>query len=157
MYKIVFFRKTNVFLFQSRVFYRALGCGTRRGLACTRQCKWFQAGLHGACFGCSNSRSLASNHGVAFREARAEQGNGKPTFKLYFFFFSPLLYSHSATVRHSRQASPVVTASDTTYACVDTVYACVCCVCVSVRVCTGLCTCWHLEELPLVSFFLCWY
>ena len=40
---------------------------------------WVPGGVRGACSGRSKSRNLASNHGVAFRGARAEQDNGKPT------------------------------------------------------------------------------
>ena len=61
---------------------------------------WVLAGLHGACSGRSKSRSLASDHGVAFREARVEQDNEKPNMLRSFFAFvsAPLLYSHAATV-----------------------------------------------------------
>ena len=38
---------------------------------------WVPGGLRGACSGCSKSRNLASNHGVALRGARAEQDIGK--------------------------------------------------------------------------------
>ena len=44
---------------------------------------WIPGGLRGACSGRSKSRNLASNRGVAFREARAEQDNGKPTCQLF--------------------------------------------------------------------------
>ena len=120
---------------------------------------WVQAGLHGACSGRSKSRSLASKHGVAFRGVRADKDNGKPTFQLFFaFIFAPMLYSHAAAVRHSLQAFPVATATDTTYACVDTAYVCVCCVCVCVRACAGLCM--RVLALGRASFgtiFPCWY
>ena len=44
---------------------------------------WVPGGLRDACCGRSKSRNLASIHGVAFRGARAEQGNGKPTYQLF--------------------------------------------------------------------------
>ena len=40
---------------------------------------WVQAGLRGACSGRSKLRNLASNHGIAFRRAIANQAHGKPT------------------------------------------------------------------------------
>ena len=47
----------------------ALGCGARRGAACTPRHNF-------------GSRNLASNHGVAFRRARATQDHGNPTCQL---------------------------------------------------------------------------
>ena len=40
-------------------------------------------GLRGVCSARSKSRNLASSRGVAFRGARAEQDNGKPTCQLF--------------------------------------------------------------------------
>ena len=58
--------------------FSRLGCGARRGAVCTRRV-WVPGRLRGACSGSSKSQNLASNHGVAFRGARAEQDNEKPT------------------------------------------------------------------------------
>ena len=44
---------------------------------------WVPGGLRGAYSGHSKSRKLASNHGVAFREGRAEQDNSKLTCQLF--------------------------------------------------------------------------
>ena len=72
----------HAFLRRPYIFSRTLCWGARRGPACTprRNYKvWAPGGLCGACSGRSKSQNLLSNHGVAFREARAEQDNGKPT------------------------------------------------------------------------------
>ena len=76
----VFFQHVHAFLRCPWVFSRALGCKARRGarLYTTAQV-WVPGRLRGACSGRSKSRNLASNHGVAFRRAKAEQDNGKPT------------------------------------------------------------------------------
>ena len=75
---------------------------------------------------------MASNHGVNFRGARAEEDNGKHILKSFAFILASPMYNHAATVQHSLEALPVVTLTDAIYACVDTAYACVC-VCVRVR------------------------
>ena len=84
------FGHLHSFLRRPWVFSLHLGCGGRRGPACTPTTGlvWVPGGLRGSCFGRSKSRNLASSRGVAFRGARAEQDNGKPTFLL---FFAPLL------------------------------------------------------------------
>ena len=58
---------------------------------------WVPAGFHGACSGRSKLRNLASNHGVAFRGARAEQDNGTYVSKYNFRFFRPAAVSPAST------------------------------------------------------------
>ena len=66
----------KTFLFCPRLFSRALGCGARRGAACTRRCKCGpRPGSVTRALGAHWSRDPASNHGVAFRGARAGQDN----------------------------------------------------------------------------------
>ena len=63
------------FLFWSQ-FFRAFGCGARRGAACTLRRKvCVPAGLCGACSGRSKSRSWQVIKGSIFRRARAYQDN----------------------------------------------------------------------------------
>ena len=61
------------------LFSRSRLRGTQWGRLYTTAQVWVPGVLRGACFGRSKSRNLASNHGVAFRGAGAEQDNGKPT------------------------------------------------------------------------------
>ena len=98
----------------------ALGCGARRGAACTPRHNF-------------GSRNLASNHGVAFRRARATQDHGNPTCQLLCCTAvkaSLLCGSHSTTaIAHQ-------VCVDHYYACVDIAYACLFCVCYDT--CTSL-------------------
>ena len=61
------------------LFSRSRLWGTQGGRLYTTAQVWGSGGFRSACSGPSKSRHLASNHGVAFRRARAEQENGKPT------------------------------------------------------------------------------
>ena len=66
---------------------------------------WAPAGLRGARPGRSKWGELVSNHGIAFRRARASRDNGKKTFQLFFsteshgnstrFKLSPCLYTRA--------------------------------------------------------------
>ena len=47
---------------------------------------WAPAGLRGACSGRSKSRELESNHGIAFRRARASQAHGNAQY-IYLVYF----------------------------------------------------------------------
>ena len=87
-----FFVHWPPFLFWPRVFSRGLGCGACRGPACTHGAS---LGPGRACSGHSKSRELASNHGIAFRRAIANQAHGNPDiyiFTCFHFFTSPLLF-----------------------------------------------------------------
>ena len=128
---------------------------------------WFPGGLRGACYGHSKSRNLQRNHEVAFRGARPEQDNEKPTYQpfcytddndeLYCSKRSLLCGSHGTTaVAHH-------VCVDDLYACVDNTYFEVCvsvmCVCYDtcarefrcVRVCALVC--WN-PIFQLFFFFL---
>ena len=61
------------------LFWRSRLRGTLGRRLYTTLQVWIPRGPGGARSGRLNSRNLASNHGVAFRGARAEQDNGKPT------------------------------------------------------------------------------
>ena len=79
-----FFFNNCTFFSGARGSSRALGCGARRGPACTPRRKFgSRAGSVARSLGVLQSRNLASNHGVALRGARAEQDNGKPTCRLF--------------------------------------------------------------------------
>ena len=87
---------------------------------------WVSAGLRGACFGRSESRELASNHGVDFRRARAKQNDGSPhqTNDQYFFLRVLLCITvHTSETSHVTTASlmeafPFVAATNDASACV---------------------------------------
>ena len=53
---------------------------------------WPPDGLRGACSGRSKSRELASNYGIAFRRARANQAHGNP--KMSFFVLGSAAVCH---------------------------------------------------------------
>ena len=93
-------QRLHAFLRRPWVFSRALGYGARRGarLNTTAQV-CVPGGRRGACSGRSKLRNLASNHGVAFRGARAEQGNGKPTCQQVCSTAVKALYLVAATVQ----------------------------------------------------------
>ena len=119
----------------------ALGCGARRGAACTPRHNF-------------GSRNLASNHGVAFRRARATQDHGNPTCQLLCCTAvkaSLLCGSHSTTaIAHQVCVDH--------YACVDIAYACLCYdtyVCVSVGVCGSVYSCAGIPRFSVLFFWLC--
>ena len=87
MYKkwsFFFFLEYKLFSSGRGSFSRSRQRGSQRARLYTTVQVWAPAGPRGACFGRSNSRNLASNHGVAFRPARANQAYANPNF---FFFF----------------------------------------------------------------------
>ena len=65
--KCTCFARLHALLGRPRVISRALGCGARRGAACTprRKC-WSRAGSVARSW-CSKSRDPANNHRIAFR------------------------------------------------------------------------------------------
>ena len=97
---------------------------------------WVPAGLRGACSGRSKSRNLASDHGVAFRGARAEQDSGKRRCHL-FCSTCCKVQQHGSNNRFKLSSVSQLL----TLRCVCGPLLCVCgdvcvlCVC-SVRVCT---------------------
>ena len=143
-YKTVFSSgMKNLYLPVAGLFSHARLRGTQEVRLYTTVHVWVQAGLHGACSRRSQPRNLASNHGVAYRGARAEQDKWKTHISEFLHLF--LLHCCTATqpqVRHLFQAFPVVTATDTTNAMrAWALLMCVCCVCVCVRLCAGLFMC----------------
>ena len=80
----IFLEHLHSFLRRPWVFSCALGCGARRGPACTPRRKfWSRPGSVARAVGVQSREILASNHGVAFRGAKAEQDNGKPTVSCF--------------------------------------------------------------------------
>ena len=75
--------------------------------------------------GRSKPRNLASNHGVAFRRAEAEQYNGKPTGRLFCSTAVKAPHFVAAMVQPLAHQINV----DHYYACVDIAHACLCRVC----------------------------
>ena len=116
----VFFLHLHAFLRRPWVLSRGLGCGARLYTAQI----WVPGGLRGACCGSSKSRNLTINHGVAFRGARAEQGNGKPTRQLFFV----AAVKGSNTVTTFEISFPRYYGDGHYCACVVMMYACMCCV-----------------------------
>ena len=106
---------------------------------------WIPAELCGTCSGRSKPLSLASNHGIAFRPARANQARANPKNVSKFFIFSPLMlflkYHNSCerlgnqgTTAAALQAFPFVTATNGASKC-GFMRVCACaCVCLSVIV-----------------------
>ena len=97
---------------------------------------WVPGGLRGACSGRSKSRHLASNHGVAFRGARAEQDNGNST--CFCSTAVQALYLVAATVK---EQSHIMFVRTTTYFILH-----VCCACYGGLSACGsadLFVCWH--------------
>ena len=113
-------------------FSRSRLWGTQGGRLYNTAQVWVPGGLRGERFGRSTSRNLASNRGVAFREARAEQDNGKPTYQLLC----------SSVVKGSNAVTTIASSFPRSYsyrhyyACVVMMYACMCCVCAP---CTCVC------------------
>ena len=102
--------------------------GTQGGRPYTTAQVWGPGGLRGALSGRLKSRNLASNHEVAFRGARAEQDNGKPTQPLFCSTAVKALYFMADTVQQQSHSKCVWTT--TYYACVDILSSIgVCCVC----------------------------
>ena len=100
--------------------------GTGARLYTTAQV-WVPPGLRGACCGRAKSRNLASKHGIAFRGARAEQDNGKPTYSGVFVLLHCCKTFYFGS--HGTTAVAYQLCVDHNYACVDIAFACLCCVC----------------------------
>ena len=82
--KRAFVPSRSAFLPRSRVFSRALGCGARRGAACTPgaslgpgRAPWRVVP------GRSKSCELASNHGIVFHRSRADKAHGNTQNAIY--------------------------------------------------------------------------
>ena len=90
---------------------------------------WVPGVLLGAGSGRSKSRNMESNHGVAFREARAEQDKGKPACQLFCCTAVKALLgvSHGTTA----VAHQVYVDHD----CVDIACACLFCACYDTCAC----------------------
>ena len=85
----LFVARSPPFLFRPRVFPRAVGCGARRGRACTLGVS-FGPGRAPCALGVpSKSIDLASDHGIAFLPA--EPSKAMETPQTSFFLFFPLL------------------------------------------------------------------
>ena len=113
--------------------------GTQGGRLYTTAQVLVPSRLRVACFGRSKSQDPASNHGIAFRGARAEQDNRKPTCQR---FCSTAVKSSLLCGSHGRRAV-------SRQVCVDhsTAYACLLCAMIRVRVfrCVRVCVlvCWN--------------
>ena len=127
--KLTFFQGYNSFIILPRVFSRALGCGARRGPACTPWCKC------GSRPG-SVARALGVQSRDRFPTSSSQPGPFKPQM-LYLFYFSPLSAavfevpqqpSKARQPRYNSRAIPFVTATNGASACGF----------VSVRVCPSL-------------------
>ena len=86
-----FLSSTRFSLPAAGLFSRSRLRGTQGGRLYTTARVWVPAGLRDPRSGRPKSRDLASNHGIAFRRARASQDNGTP---LQFSVFARLLLHH---------------------------------------------------------------
>ena len=90
----------NFSLTAEGLFSRSRLRGTQGARLYTTAQVWVPAGFRGACSGRSKPRNLASNRGIGFRSARANQAHAKPKNVISFHFFR-----HSATVVGSTKAA----------------------------------------------------
>ena len=107
---------------------------------------WVPGGLRGACSGCSMLRNLASNNGVAFHGARAEQDNAKPKCQLFCSAAAQDLLCGSHGIQQQSQIKFVWT----------TMRVCAVCAMIRVRVYVraGLCIC-MLESHTSAFWYIC--
>ena len=107
---------------------------------------WVPGGLRGACSGCSMLRNLASNNGVAFHGARAEQDNAKPKCQLFCSAAAKDLLCGSHGIQQQSQIKFVWT----------TMRVCAVCAMIRVRVYVraGLCIC-MLESHTSAFWYIC--
>ena len=137
------------------LFSRSRLRGTHGACLYTTVPVWVPVGLRGACSGRSKSRNLASNHGVAFRGARAEHDNGKPTCQLFCATAVQAFYFVAATVQQQLHIKYVWTSTMR----VGILHMRVCAVCDMIRVrvcrCVRVCVsvCWN-PTFQLCVFFL---
>ena len=122
--KLTSFVRCPACLVWPRTFSRALGYGARQGPSYVLTAQvWAPAGLRGACSGRSKCLELASNHGIAFRQARTNQVHGKPHkspagFVCFAVCNSSRLRGSHVTTAASLQAFPFVAATNDASACV---------------------------------------
>ena len=118
----------HAFLRRPCVFSRALDCGARRGPTGTRRRKFgSRVGSVARALGVRSREIWQVITGCAFRGARDEQDNGKPTRQRW----SSLLCGS-----HGTRAAAHQVCVDHYYACVVIAYACLFCVCYDT--CTSL-------------------
>ena len=136
-YKYMFFKKTF-----ARFSLAPVGCCSRSRLRGTQGGPPVRHGAslgpgrtRCACSGRSKSRNLACSHGVAFRGARAEQDNGKPTATAVKR--SSTVTTVASNFPRSYSYGPYYACVDHCLTCVVMMYACMLCVC-SVYVCRGV-------------------
>ena len=73
------------------------------------------AGLHGTRSGSSKSRNLASNHGIAFHRARANQVHGNPPQNAIWFLFCALLQCTSICYKYHTSPQTLYTFTQPRY------------------------------------------
>ena len=141
----MFFGHLHAFLRRPWVFLRALGCGARRGPACTPRWKLgSQAGSVARALGVQSHEIWQVITGSLFRGASAEQDYRKPACQLFCSAAVKALYFVAATVYSSSRTSLLVCV-DHYYARVDIVYVSV--LCVLRYVCVSACG---------SAYFGCW-
>ena len=157
MYKIAFILEYKTFIFWSLVFSRGLGCGARRGAACTRRCKCgSRPGSMARALGVRSRGILASNHGVAFRRARAEQDNRKPKYQP---FCSPSYVRQNTRFKISpflQRRTLLCVCGPVLCVCGHCVCVCVLCMCyvwMCVRVCGSVRLCAGTPHFSFLIFF----
>ena len=135
MYQFHFFAHWRPFLSRPWVFPRALGCGARRGPACTLGAS-LGPGWTPWCvlLAFKFASDLVSNHRIAFRLGEPSRSMETPNCLLFCFFSffhhcfvlllflkydsSPRRLGSGGTTAAARQAFPFVTATNASSACV---------------------------------------
>ena len=144
--KGTFFGPLHAFHRRPWVFSHSSGCGARRRpIGTLRRTPGSRPSSAARALDGRSPLSLASNHGIAFRPARANQARANPKNVSKFFIFSPLMlflkYHNSCerlgnqgTTAAALQAFPFVTATNGASKC-GFMRVCACaCVCLSVIV-----------------------
>ena len=135
------FRNTKFYLPAAGLFSRSRLLGTQGSHLYPTVQVWVPAGLRDACSGRSKSPNPASNHGIAFRPARANQAHANPKNVISSFFTSLCCcYSKSHSSRQ-RLGSHGTAAALQSFAFVTATNGASACGFVRVRVCARVCHC----------------
>ena len=148
MYEIDLFCGIQNFFYLAAVglFSRSQLRGTQGARQYTTVNVWVSAELRRACSGRSKSRNLASNHGIGFRPARANQAHANPKNVGGYFlhFFTSLLLSLCLRIHQLPKArQPRDNCRASSFSVCDSHERCFC---VWVRECACVCV-WYFKIL----------
>ena len=102
---LFFCEHLHAILRRPSVFSRALGCGARRGPACTRRRRRSRPGSVAHALGVHSRRNLASDRGIAFRPAGDNQAHANIQ-NVILFIFTALCCCFPSTTAASRLRLP---------------------------------------------------